>query len=254
MSQSDGTPMDQASMPLLGHLLELRDRLLRATLAVLILFAGIYPFANTLYQWLSEPLRRLLPAGQTMIATDVTAPFFVPLKLALVVAVFAAMPLVLHQIWRFVAPALHQHEKRLAFPLLTSAIALFYAGAAFAYFVVLPLVFGFFTSVGPAGVEEMPDMSQYLDFILKLLFAFGLSFEIPVATVLLVLAGATTPDRLSAKRPYVVVGCFVVGMLLTPPDLISQSLLAVPMWLLFEAGVVCARLVHRPTPQDTQDG
>ncbi len=232
-------------MSLIDHLLELRNRLLRVVLAVLICFAAVYPFANELYLWLSQPLRDLLPEGQMMIATDVTSPFFAPLKLALVVAVFIAIPYILYQIWSFIAPGLYKHEKKLAFPLLASSVLLFYLGAVFAYFVVFPLVFGFFTSVGPEGISELPDINSYLNFVLKMFFAFGVAFEIPIATILMVLSGITTPADLAAKRPYVVVGCFIVGMLLTPPDIISQTLLAVPMWLLFEIGILFSRFATR---------
>lgn len=248
--ESSNSSVPQGEMPLIEHLLELRDRLLKMVLAVLICFAAIYPFANEVYLWISQPLRDLLPVGQTMIATDVTAPFFAPLKLALVLAVFAAIPIILYQLWSFIAPGLYTHEKRLAFPLLVTSVLLFYLGAAFAYFVVFPLVFGFFTAIGPDGIVELPDITSYLNFVLKMFFAFGVAFEIPIATILLVLSGATTPDDLSKKRPYIVVACFVVGMLLTPPDIISQTLLAVPMWLLFELGVLFGRLAQRNRPED----
>jgi len=238
-------PPEQREMPLIEHLLELRSRLLKVVVAVAICFAAIYPFANELYLLLSEPLRELLPVGQTMIATDITSPFFAPLKLALVLSVFAAIPYVLFQIWSFIAPGLYVHEKRLAFPLLFTSVILFYAGALFAYFVVFPLVFGFFTAIGPEGIVELPDINSYLNFVLKMFFAFGIAFEIPIATVLLILSGATTPQDLAAKRPYVVVACFVIGMMLTPPDIISQTLLAVPMWILFEFGIVFGRLAYR---------
>lgn len=243
----DGDPPQQ-EMSLIDHLLELRNRLLKIVLSVLVCFAGIYPFANTLYLWVSQPLRDLLPEGQMMIATDVTSPFFAPLKLALVLAVFVAIPYILYQIWSFIAPGLYKHEKRLAFPLLFSSILLFYLGAVFAYFVVFPLVFGFFTTIGPEGISEMPDISSYLDFVLKMFFAFGVAFEIPIAVILMILSGITTPADLAAKRPYVVVACFVIGMLLTPPDIISQTLLAVPMWLLFELGIQFGRLAQRRAP------
>ena len=177
----------------------------------------------------------------------------VDLLLALVVSVFAAIPIILYQLWRFVAPGLYRHEKRLAFPLLFSSVLLFYAGAAFAYYVVFPLVFGFFTAIGPEGIVELPDISSYLNFVLKMFFAFGVAFEIPIATVLLVLTGATTPDSLAAKRPYVVVACFVIGMLLTPPDIISQTLLAVPMWILFEVGILFGRLAKREVADPESD-
>ncbi|GGC62700.1 twin-arginine translocase subunit TatC [Marinobacter halophilus] len=247
------TPPEQQEMPLIEHLLELRNRLLKMVLAVVICFAFIYPFANELYLWLSLPLRELLPVGQTMIATDITSPFFAPLKLALVLAVFVAIPVILFQLWSFIAPGLYAHEKRLAFPLLFTSVLLFYAGAAFAYYVVFPLVFGFFTAIGPEGIVELPDISSYLNFVLKMFFAFGIAFEIPIATVLLILTGATTPQDLASKRPYVVVGCFIIGMLLTPPDIISQTLLAVPMWILFEVGILFGRLAYRRT-EDASEG
>jgi sec-independent protein translocase protein TatC len=246
---------DYQEMPLIEHLLELRNRLLKMVLAVIICFAAIYPFANELYLWLSEPLRDLLPVGQTMIATDVASPFFAPLKLALVLSVFAAIPIILYQLWSFIAPGLYAHEKRLAFPLLFTSIVLFYLGAAFAYYVVFPLVFGFFTAIGPEGIVQLPDITSYLNFVLKMFFAFGVAFEIPIATVLLILTGMTTADDLAAKRPYVVVACFIIGMLLTPPDIISQTLLAVPMWILFEFGIIFGRLARREIadPDDAEE-
>lgn len=235
--------------PLIEHLIELRTRLLYSVLAVLVLFIGLYPFANELYQTLSEPLRALLPEGSQMIATEVASPFLAPFKLAMMTAFFLAVPVVLYQIWAFIAPGLYEHEKRYALPLLGAAVALFYLGMAFAYYVVFPLIFAFFTSVGPGDVAVMTDINHYLNFVLKLLFAFGLAFEIPVATVLLVLLGVTDVETLAKKRPYVVIFCFVVGMLLTPPDVFSQSMLALPMWLLFEAGIVIARLLPKAPPK-----
>lgn len=240
----------EQQQPLIQHLIELRDRILRAVLVVLAIFLGLYYFANDLYLVVSEPLRVYLPEGTSMIATDVASPFLTPFKLTLVLAIFLAMPFILFQFWRFVAPALYQHEKKLAIPLLISSVFLFYLGVVFAYYVVFPLVFGFFTSAGPEGVTVMTDINKYLDFVLKLFFAFGLAFEIPIATVILVATGASTSDSLARKRPYIVVGCFVVGMLLTPPDVISQTLLAVPMWLLFEIGVFFSRMVERRDPVD----
>lgn len=237
-------------LPLIAHLVELRNRLLKAVLAILAAFLCLFPFANTLYSWLSEPLRAFLPEGASMIATDVASPFFAPLKLTMVVAVFVAIPVVLYQMWSFIAPGLYRNEKKVAIPLLASSVALFYLGAVFAYFVVFPLVFGFFTAAGPTEVQIMTDISSYLDFVLKMFFAFGIAFEIPIATVLMIMSGITTPDDLAQKRPYVIVGCFFVGMLLTPPDLISQTLLAVPMWLLFEAGIICGRFVARRAPSE----
>jgi sec-independent protein translocase protein TatC len=234
-----------SAMPLVAHLTELRDRLLRAILAVLVVFLCLFPFANTIYTFVSEPLRALLPPGTSMIATEVASPFLTPFKLTLFTALFIAIPYVLYQVWSFIAPGMYRHEKRLAIPLLASSIVLFYCGAAFAYFVVFPLIFAFFTSVGPEDIAIMTDINSYLDFVLKLFFAFGVAFEIPIAAVLLIWAGVTTPENLGRKRPYIIVGCFVFGMLLTPPDIISQSLLALPMWLLFEAGIVAGRLLLR---------
>jgi len=219
--------------------------LLRALLAVLLVFICLFPFANEIYTFVSKPLRALLPEGATMIATEVASPFLTPFKLTLVAAVFLAIPYVLYQVWSFIAPGMYRHEKRLAIPLLVSSILLFYAGAAFAYFVVFPLIFAFFTSAGPADITIMTDINSYLNFVLKLFFAFGIAFEIPIAAVLLISTGITTPENLASKRPYIIVGCFVMGMLLTPPDIISQSLLALPMWLLFELGVYFGRIITR---------
>ena len=247
MNEQDST--DQP-LPLVVHLTELRDKLLRALLAVLVMFICLFPFANDIYTFVSEPLRALLPEGATMIATEVASPFLTPFKLTLVMAVFLAIPYVLYQVWSFIAPGMYRHEKRLAIPLLVSSVLLFYAGAAFAYYVVFPLIFAFFTSVGPDDIAIMTDINSYLDFVLKLFFAFGLAFEIPIAAVLLIWTGATTPQNLAKKRPYIIVGCFVLGMLLTPPDIISQSLLALPMWLLFEVGVYFGRFVTRNRRHD----
>jgi sec-independent protein translocase protein TatC len=241
---SDHSDQEQ---PLIAHLVELRQRLLYSVLAILVIFLGLFYFANDLYTWVSAPLTALLPEGTSMIATDVTSPFFAPFKLTLVVSAFIAMPFLLHQAWSFIAPGLYKHEKRLAVPLLISSILLFYLGIAFAYFVVFPIIFGFFTSVGPENIAVMTDISSYLNFVLKLFFAFGIVFEIPVATLLLLWSGVVTVKSLKQKRAYVIVGCFVLGMLLTPPDIISQSLLAVPMWLLFELGILLgAILVRKP--------
>lgn len=231
--------------PFMSHLLELRDRLMRSVLAILVLLLALFPFGNDIYTFIAEPLMKVLPEGASMIATRVASPFLTPFKLSLVAAVFLAMPYLLYQLWSFIAPGLYHHEKRLALPMLASSIFLFYLGAAFAYVVVFPLVFAFLTSTAPQGVLVMTDITEYLDFVLTLFFAFGISFQVPVATVLLVLAGMATPEQLSGKRPYVIVGAFVVGMLLTPPDMISQTLLAVPIWLLYEIGVFLARMVAR---------
>jgi sec-independent protein translocase protein TatC len=240
---SDNAPLPE--QPFLSHLIELRDRLMRMVLAVLAIFLVLFPFGNDIYIFVAEPLMKVLPEGTSMIATQVASPFLTPFKLALVAAVFIAMPYLLHQFWAFIAPGLYQHEKRLALPLLASSVVLFYLGAGFAYAVVFPLVFAFLAGVTPEGVAMMTDITHYLDFVLTLFFAFGLAFEVPIATIVLVMAGATTPENLAAKRPYVIVGAFVIGMLLTPPDIISQTLLALPMWLLFEIGLLLSRMLVR---------
>lgn len=232
-------------LPLIQHLIELRNRLLRIIVIVLVVFLGLFYFANDIYTLTAAPLQKFLPESTGMIATDVASPFLAPFKLTLFVSVLLAAPFILHQIWAFIAPGLYTHEKRLALPLLTSSVLLFYGGMAFAYFVVFPLVFGFFTSVSPEGVSVMTDISSYLDFVLKLFFAFGVAFEIPIATILMIHAGIITPNDMAKKRPYVVVGCFILGMILTPPDIISQTLLALPMWLLFEVGIFFGRIVYR---------
>lgn len=237
--------LEDNPQPLVSHLTELRDRLLRAILSVLVIFICLFPFSNEIYTFISEPLRALLPEGSSMIATEVASPFLTPFKLTLVMSIFVAIPVILYQIWSFVAPGMYRQEKRIAFPLLASSVLLFYAGASFAYFVVFPLIFAFFTSVGPTDVAVMTDINRYLDFVLKLFFAFGIAFEIPIAAVILIWSGVTTPDALAKKRPYIIVGCFIFGMLLTPPDVISQSLLAVPMWMLFEVGVFFGRIIEK---------
>jgi sec-independent protein translocase protein TatC len=241
--------VDEHRQPLVEHLIELRQRIIRSLLAVLVVFVPIYYFANDIYTFIAAPLMASLPAGTTMIATDVASPFLTPFKLAAFTALFVAMPFILHQLWSFVAPGLYLRERRFAMPLLVSSIALFYIGVAFAYFVVFPIIFQFFASVTPLGVTMMTDIHRYLDFVIKLFFAFGFAFEIPIATLLLVWTGFSTPDSLARKRPYIVVGCFFVGMLLTPPDVISQVLLALPMWVLFEIGVLLARLSERRAAQ-----
>ena len=209
MSETEST--DQP-LPLVAHLTELRDRLLRALLSVLVIFICLFPFANDIYAFVSEPLRELLPPGASMIATEVASPFLTPFKLTLVAAVFIAIPYILFQVWSFVAPGMYRHEKRFAVPLLVSSIALFYLGASFAYFVVFPLIFAFFTSVGPEGITIMTDINSYLNFVLKLFFAFGIAFEIPIAAILMIWAGITTAENLAKKRPYIIVGCFIFGM------------------------------------------
>jgi sec-independent protein translocase protein TatC len=228
---------------LLSHLMELRNRVLRMVIVVLVLFVCLVPFADTIFTVVAEPLMARLPEGTSMIATQVASPFLTPFKLALAVAVFLAMPFLLYQAWAFVAPGLYKHERRLVMPLMASSIVLFYSGVAFAYYVVFPLMFAFFTTVAPTGVAVMTDIAAYLDFVLALFFAFGFAFEVPVATVLAVWAGFTTPAKLGQKRPYVLLGAFVLGMLLTPPDVISQTLLAVPVYILFEAGIIMSRIM-----------
>lgn len=229
--------------PLVAHLIELRNRLLKAVIVILVLFLGLYAFANDLYLIVSEPLRLLLPEGSSLIATEVASPFLAPLKLTFAIAVLLSVPYSLFQAWSFIAPALYKNEKRIAIPLLISSIFLFYTGVLFAYYVVLPLIFGFFTTIGPGEVTVMTDINNYLNFVLKLFFAFGVTFEIPVATYLLIKAGVTTVAQLSKKRPYIFLSCFVVGMLITPPDIFSQTLLAIPMWILFELGLLAGRTV-----------
>ncbi len=228
---------------LMSHLVELRDRVVRMVIAVLAIFACLFYWANDIYVYLAEPLTRHLPEGASMIAIDVASPFLTPFKLVLMLSVFLAMPVILYQCWSFVAPGLYANEKRIAGPLLVSSILLFYAGVAFAYYVVFPLVFGFFTSVGPDNVNISTDIGRYLDFVLALFFGFGLAFEVPIATIILVAIGITTPKKLGEKRPYIIVGAFVCGMLLTPPDVISQVLLALPMWILFEAGLIASKMI-----------
>lgn len=245
---SDNKSAMEHAQPLISHLIELRNRLLKAMVVILVVFIGLYSFSNDLYLYLSKPLEQLLPPGSTMIATGVASPFLVPFKLTLVTAVFIAIPFILHQAWAFIAPGLYKHEKRFAIPLLLSSIVLFYAGICFAYFIVLPLVFGFFTGIGPEGVNFLPDINNILDFILKIFFAFGIAFEIPIATVLLVLTGITTVSSLTEKRPYIFVGCFVVGMFVTPPDVISQTILALPMYLLFEIGIFFSKWIKKDKP------
>ena len=237
----------------ISHLLELRDRLLRAVGAVLLLFLVTAPFANTLYEYLAAPLMSALPEGNTMISTEPHGPFFVPFKFAFAFATAIAMPYLLYQLWAFVAPGLYDSEKQLAIPLLVSSSGLFYLGIVFAYFVVFPLIFKFFTSTAPEGVAVMTDINAYLSFVLKLFFAFGLAFEVPVATVLMVKMGVTTTTSLAAKRPYIIVGAFVVGMLLTPPDLFSQTMLAIPVWILFEVGLYVSKMVKPRVSEDPSD-
>jgi len=230
---------------LFDHLLELRTRLLHAVLGVLVVFCSLIYFTQDIYQYVAKPLLAVMPADTQMIATDVASPFFTPFKLTIVISIFVAMPYILYQLWSFIAPGLYKNEKRLIAPLMFGSTLLFYGGIAFAYYVVFPVVFAFFSSVAPEGVTIATDISSYLDFVLKLFFAFGVAFEIPIAIILMCWTGVTTPDSLRTKRPYIVVGAFVVGMLLTPPDIISQTMLAVPMLLLFEIGIIIASMYYR---------
>jgi sec-independent protein translocase protein TatC len=243
----------ETEQPFMAHLIELRDRVLRIVVVVIAIFLVLFFFANDLYHIVSEPLLSQLPDGSTMIATGVAAPFLTPFKLSLVASIFLAIPYIFYQFWSFVAPGLYNHEKRLALPLIASSVVLFYAGILFSFYVVFPLMFAFFTATTPEGVAMMTDISQYLDFILKMFFAFGVAFEVPVFTIVLTITGVTDADKLAEKRPYVIVGSFVIGMLLTPPDIISQTLLAIPVWLLFELGIVFSRIIGRRKAREEQE-
>ena len=240
MSES---PQDDHELSFLEHLVELRSRLLKACLSVVVVLVALLPFSRQLYEAIASPMMSQLPEGSSMIAIDVASPFLTPFKLTLLLAIMISIPVVLYQLWAFVAPALFKHEKRLARPLLLSSVFLFYTGCAFAYFVVFPLVFGFLTRIAPEGVAVMTDISKYLDFVMTLFIAFGITFEVPIATIILVATGITSTAKLVSWRPYVIVGAFALGMILTPPDVISQTLLALPMWLLFELGIVFARIL-----------
>jgi sec-independent protein translocase protein TatC len=241
-------PLEQ---PFVAHLIELRNRLLKCVVAVTVIFLALFSFSNGIYVFLAEPLIKSLPQGSSMIATGVISPFLTPFKLTLVVSIFVSIPYLLYQAWAFVAPGLYKNERRLAFPLLVSSTILFYAGMAFAYYIVFPLVFGFMAMTTPEGVTQAPDISMFLDFSIKMFFAFGVAFEVPIATILVIWAGMTTAESLAEKRPYIIVAAFVIGMLLTPPDVISQTLLAVPMWLLFEAGLYFSKMY---TPRRAGEG
>jgi sec-independent protein translocase protein TatC len=254
MSVQNTPDSSTQEQPLVTHLIELRDRILRMVVVVLAIFIVLFPFANDLYSAIAGPMRAALPEGSSMISTKPIDPFLIPFKLSLQLAIFIAVPFILYQFWAFVAPGLYRHEKRLVMPLLISSTLLFYLGMAFAYFVVFPLVFTFLAGTAPEGVEVATDMGSYLDFVMTLFFAFGVAFEVPIATIILVWMGVTTPDKLRQKRPFVIVGAFVVGMFLTPPDVISQTLLAFPMWVLFELGLIFSKgFVNRPrTQSDTE--
>ena len=252
MSEAEAGEETLAESSLLSHLLELRDRLLRALIATAVIAVPCLYFANDIFTWLSKPLRDKLPAGAHLIATSVVAPFMTPFKLALLAAVYVAMPVILYQVWAFIAPGLYRHERRFALPLFVSSVILFYAGSVFSYFIVFPVIFNFFVMTTPAGVEMMTDMTQYMDFAVLLFFAFGLAFEIPVATVLLVRTGLVKREALTKNRGYVILGIFIIGAFLTPPDAVSQTLMAVPMYALYEGGVLMCRILIRDKPPDPE--
>ena len=252
MSEQSSTPDEAQPESFVSHLIELRDRLLRSVIVVLIVFIPAAIFSGKLFTLLAAPMLSALSTEGVMISTEVAGPFLVPLKFAFALSVAIAIPYLLYQIWSFIAPGLYENEKRLAFPLLFSSTILFYCGIAFAYFVVFPLMFSFFPSVAPEGIEVTPDINHYLGFVLKLFFAFGIAFEVPIATILLIKAGVTTREKLAKKRQYVVLGAFVLGMLLTPPDIFSQTMLALPMWLLFELGLIMSKYVGSPPEEDDE--
>jgi len=238
----------------ISHLLELRKRLLNSAIALLLVFICLFPWASDLYSILAHPLLAKLPKGGQMIATDVTTPFFVPLKVAMMTSLLLALPYILYQVWRFVAPGLYLHEKRWVLPLLVASVALFFCGMAFAYFAVFPIVFGFITAAAPQGVAVMTDIDKYLSFVLGMFVAFGLAFQVPIAVVLLVKTGMVSTAKLREIRPYVIVGAFVVGAIFTPPDVVSQFMLAMPLWLLYEAGIVAAGWMSKPSKPTDEPG
>jgi len=250
---NDALPPNDKEMTLVQHLLDLKTVLTRSIIAVIVFFLILFPFANEIYTYISEPLTRYLPEDTSMIATAVASPFLTPFRLSFVLAIYLAMPMLLYQLWRFIAPALYKHERQLVAPILISSSFLFYSGGAFAYYVVFPLVFGFLSQTAPEGVTIATDITLYLDFVIKMFFAFGMAFEVPIVTVLLILTGMASPEKLKHARPYIVVGAFVIGMMLTPPDVISQTLLAVPMWLLFELGLIIGAYVVKRREKNAFD-
>lgn len=237
MTSNTNNAQTEQEMSLIGHLLELRDRLVRAVIAIIVVFLALFPFANDLYSFIAEPLTRYLPQGSSMMAIGVISPFLTPLKLALISSFFISMPFLLYQLWGFIAPALYQNEKRLAAPMLFASTFLFYAGGAFVFYIVFPLVFKFLAGTTPSGIQIGTDIQLYLDFVIGMFFAFGLAFQVPVVTVLLLVINAVSPEKMRHARPYVIVGAFTIAAFITPPDVISQTLLAVPMWLMYEAGL-----------------
>jgi sec-independent protein translocase protein TatC len=243
---------DPKELPLVSHLVELRDRILRSVLVVFVIFLCMVAWANNIYEFVSMPLTGVLDpsVGERIISTRPLDPFLTPFKLTFMLALFISIPYILHQAWAFISPGLYKNEIRITLPIIVSSVLLFYLGVAFSYFVVLGFLFKFFTSVAPSNVTIMTDMSAYLDFVMSMFLAFGLVFEIPVATVLLVISGVATPKTLAEKRPYVIIGCFLVATFLTPPDPFSQSMLAIPMCLLYEAGIIASRMVYRPSEDE----
>ncbi|MBL4661343.1 MAG: twin-arginine translocase subunit TatC [Alcanivoracaceae bacterium] len=229
----------------ISHLIELRGRLVKIVVAILVIVVVQLPFAGKIYSIMAQPVMAYLPEGSSMIATGVLSPFLTPFKMVFILGIILSMPIILYQIWAFVAPGLYKHEKRIAKPLLFSSIFLFYLGCLFAYFIIFPILFQFIPSISPVGVNYMPDINSYLDIVVRMFFAFGLAFEVPIAVILMILMGVTTPEKLANNRPYVIVGVFVLGMILTPPDMISQTLMAIPMWLLFELGIIMGRILKR---------
>lgn len=244
---------DDVEQPFISHLVELRDRILRALVMVLVLFLGLAFYSNEIYSFLAGPLLKHMPEGSQMVAIDVASPFLTPFKLTLMVCVFLSIPFILYQVWAFVAPGLYRHERRMVLPLLVASTLLFYGGVAFAYYVVFPLMFGFLTATAPVGVTVMTDIAKYLDFVLTLFLAFGIAFEVPIATILLVWSGIVTRETISDNRPYVIVGAFVVGAVLTPPDVVSQTLLSVPIWVLFELGFFFSRFFEGKRENEEND-
>jgi sec-independent protein translocase protein TatC len=253
-SSPDMSTLSEGMKAFVAHLIELRDRLLRAVLAIVVLMVMLFPWASELFTIFATPVLNSLPDGQTMIATGAISPFFIPIKLAALAAVFIAMPYILYQLWAFIAPGLYQHEKRLAMPLIVSSSVLFYVGAGFAYFIVIPAVFHFMAMFAPEGVSFMPDIGSYLDFAIGLFFTFGLAFEVPVAVVLLSMVGIVTPDQLAEKRRYAILVAFIIGAIFTPPDILSQFMLAIPVWMLYELGILVARvMVKNKAKEDDEE-
>lgn len=249
-----GTPLGGEQETFLSHLIELRSRLMKSIIAVVVVLVCLFPWAKDIYALLAQPLLRSLPQGATMIATDVTGTFLVPLKVTLMAAFLIALPYVLWQVWAFVAPGLYQHEKRLAAPVIVSSVVFFVIGMAFAYFFVFPIMFSFFAGYTPAGVQMMTDIDKYLSFVLAMFLAFGLTFEVPVIVIVLVRMRVVSLEKLRAIRSYVIVGAFVIGAVFTPPDVLSQLMLAVPLWLLYELGLLLARFVSVPAPEGEEEG